>query len=157
MVPLDATSCMLVQKRYVLPPELCCIHAYSSHKPPGKNVLLGTPAAVTNEPNKTGDPAFAAIERSVCAPVFGTVSKLYACGPVAVAPSRNNVKPVDDPCGPVSPVGPCIPCGPVQPVGPVGPCIPCGPVSPVGPWIPCGPVHPVGPVGPCMPCGPVGP
>jgi hypothetical protein len=59
-----------------------------------KDVLLGTPAAVTNEPSNTGVLAFVALERSVCEPVFGTTNKSYACGPVAVAPSRNSVNPV---------------------------------------------------------------
>jgi hypothetical protein len=59
-----------------------------------KDVLLGTPAAVTNEPNKTGVLVFVGIDKIVWAPVFGTTNKLYACGPVAVAPSRNNVNPV---------------------------------------------------------------
>ena len=93
-----------------------------------------------------------AIDRIVCGPALGTEIRLYACGPVAVAPSRNRVRPTDVPEAPVGPVGPVAPVGPVDPVGPVAP---VGPVEPVGPVGPVAPVGPVGPVGPVAPVGPV--
>jgi len=65
----------MVQNLKVLPPDWWFIQAYNSQRPPTNEVLFGTPAAVTNEPRSVGVLEFVAIDRIVCAPVFGTTSK----------------------------------------------------------------------------------